>query len=366
MIEIKDVYIWCDAVQVHDDCSAYIATGGMAMHGTPGSDRSTFDPEMASEVIDVMVSPARDEISHRKFPRFIRDPSIAPIKVLGAFMSAKVGRVDHPVIAVNNLESTREQYAKLGFVVPPIGRHQEWGTANICIMFSEDYLEIRGVGDPDKFLAGLDEFLVHGEGLSGVAFNAKSATESYEAGVASGLGIVAPKHLNRRLIFDGKTLDLHFRTVMLAQDLYPGLTHANLVEHLTADELRQPGWMDHPNGVLSFGRIVGVVTDMAGAERTYQRLLGSEHVNRESDRIRLDLGEGADIELITPLEASTRGDAQPARGDAYIASATLLVRDVEKTAQLFQANGIRFRRVAQDLRVDPADACGAHLYFRQA
>lgn len=281
-------------------------------------------------------------------------------------MTAKVGRVDHPVVAVHNLETTREQYTRLGFVVPPIGRHREWGTANICIMFPDDYLEIRGVGDPTKFLAGLDEFLKHGEGLSGVAFNAKSATESYEAGRAAGLGIIAPKHLNRRLALDDKTLDLHFETVMLEHDLYPGLTHANLVQHLSAEELRQPGWLDHPNGVVAFGRLVGVVTDMDGAERTYQRLLGPEHVRREPGRIWLDLGVGADIELITPAEAAERGDAQPARGEAYIASATLLVRDIAATVDLFAVNGISFRRVGPELAVDPAQACGAHLYFKQA
>ncbi|VWX63213.1 Glyoxalase-like domain-containing protein [Burkholderiales bacterium 8X] len=281
-------------------------------------------------------------------------------------MSAKVGRVDHPVVAVHNLEKTSEQYTRLGFVVPPIGKHREWGTANICIMFPGDYLEIRGVGDPTRFLAGLDEFLVHGEGLSGVAFNAKSAAESYEAGRASGLGIAPPKHLNRRLVLEDKTLDLHFETVMLAHDLHPGLTHANLVEHLSADQLRQPGWMDHPNGVVAFGRLVGVVTDMEGAAGTYRRLLGAAHVEHVSGRIVLTLEEGADIELITPAEAASRGDAQPLRGDAYIASATLLVTDLQKTARVFERNGIDFREAREMLAVDPLHACGAHLYFKQA
>ncbi|WP_217645550.1 VOC family protein [Oceanisphaera psychrotolerans] len=101
-------------------------------------------------------------------------------------MTAKVGRVDHPVVAVHDLQQTRVQYQKLGFVVPPSGKHQEWGTENLCIMFADDYLEIRGIGDPNKFLAGVDTFLEQGEGLYSVAFNAKSANESYQAGVASG------------------------------------------------------------------------------------------------------------------------------------------------------------------------------------
>lgn len=281
-------------------------------------------------------------------------------------MTAKVGRVDHPVVAVHELEPTRAQYQKLGFVVPPAGRHQEWGTANICIMFADDYLEIRGVGDPSKFLAGLDRFLVHGQGLCGVAFNAQNADESYAAGQASGLGIEPPRHLNRKLVLPDRTLDLHFKTVMLSHDLYPGLTHANLCEHLTPDALRQPGWLDHPNGVLSFGRLVGVVSDFDAAQQAYERLLGPQNVQREADRLWLDFGEGADVELITPQEAARRGDDQPARGDAYMASATLLVRDIAQTQRVFAHNGIRFRQVDGALAVAPQDACGAHLYFRQA
>nr|WP_231859966.1 VOC family protein [Bordetella parapertussis] len=155
-------------------------------------------------------------------------------------MTARVGRVDHPVVAVHDLDRTSQQYRKLGFVVPPSGKHQEWGTENLCIMFPGDYLEIRGIGDPNRFLAGVDKFLAKGEGLYSVAFNAASAQESYQAGLAAGLEIEPPRHLNRKLVLEDRTLDLHFETVMLGHDLYPGLTHANLCQHLTADTLRRP------------------------------------------------------------------------------------------------------------------------------
>lgn len=281
-------------------------------------------------------------------------------------MTAKVGRVDHPVVAVHDLQSTRAQYQKLGFVVPPSGKHQEWGTENLCIMFADDYLEIRGIGDPSRFLAGVDKFLEKGEGLYSVAFNVKSADESYQAGLHSGLGIEPPKHLNRKLVVGGKTLDLQFRTVMLDHSLYPGLTHANLCEHLTADILRQPGWLDHPNGVVAFGRLVGVVCDFDAAEAAYIMLLGAVNVRRENDRIWLNFGEGADVELISAAEAEQRGDANPIRGSAYLASATLLVKNIDETAQLFFENGIRFKSLTSGaLRVDPLDACGANLYFKQ-
>ncbi len=78
--------------------------------------------------------------------------------------------IDHPVIAVRDMEAAREVFQRLGFVVPPRGSHVEWGTGNWCIMFPEDYLELRGIVDPTRPIMGLDTVLESkGEGLMGIA-----------------------------------------------------------------------------------------------------------------------------------------------------------------------------------------------------
>ena len=56
--------------------------------------------------------------------------------------------IDHPVIAVRDMKQARLAYERLGFTVPPRGSHAQWGTGNWCIMFPEDYLELRGIIDP--------------------------------------------------------------------------------------------------------------------------------------------------------------------------------------------------------------------------
>ncbi|MEZ5904967.1 MAG: VOC family protein [Geminicoccaceae bacterium] len=43
--------------------------------------------------------------------------------------------------------------------------HVGWATANYCIMFRDDYLELLGIVDPTGFTNGLDERLAAGEGL---------------------------------------------------------------------------------------------------------------------------------------------------------------------------------------------------------
>src|SRR5471032_2712905 len=276
-----------------------------------------------------------------------------------------VEKVDHPVVGVHDLEAARAAFMHLGFVVPPAGKHREWGTANVCIMFPDDYLEIRGVGDPNKFLAGLGEFLEHGEGFSGVAFSTPDADASYRECVASGLEAMPPKELNRKLELSDRTLSLQFKTMMLGHNLYPGLTHANLCQHITPRTLRQPGWLDHPNGAVGFGKLVGVVADNEAAVKVYERLLGADRVRREGDRTILDFGRGAIVELISAEEAAKRGEDQPARAPAYMASATIAVKSLDATRKLLTENKVTFQDNGDSVAIDPAFAAGSRLHFAE-
>ena len=276
-----------------------------------------------------------------------------------------VEKVDHPVVGVYDLEAARGAFLRLGFVVPPAGKHREWGTANACIMFADDYLEIRGVADAKKFLAGLAEFLEHGEGFSGLAFSTPDAEASYRECRASGLDAQPPRELNRKLELADRTLSLRFKTMLIGHDLYPGLTHANLCQHLTPVELRQAGWLDHPNGAIGFSKLVGVVADQDAAAQTYDRLLGADRVKRQGSRIILDCGRGAIVELISPEEAARRGEDQPARAPAYLTSAAIAVKSIAATTQLLTANSVNFELRGKTIAVDPADAAGSRLHFEE-
>lgn len=278
-------------------------------------------------------------------------------------MSAKVHNIDHPVWAVRDLQQAHRQFQRLGFVVPPIGLHQQWGTGNICIMFATDYLEIRGIANPDRYLAGLPEFLADGEGLIGVAFGMKSADASHEAALAVGLKVTEPRPLHRKLVLEDKTLDLHFRNVMMEPEDHPGFSHANLCQHLTPDELRQPGWLDHPNSAVSVSSIVGVVDDLEDARRRYEVLLGQDAVTHEGSHLALRFPEGAVAELILPQEARARGIDQPARGKHYMAALGIQVRSFAVLESYLSSQGISFHRDGSIIHVNPDDACGAPLSF---
>jgi hypothetical protein len=281
-------------------------------------------------------------------------------------MPAKVSHVDHPAFAVKDLEGAHKQFQKLGFVVPPIGRHSEWGTGNICIMFASDYLEIRGIVDRTRYLAGLEEFFEQGEGVMGVAFGTESAQASYDAAREAGIKVSEPRNLQRLLKLEDKTLDLRFCVVMLEPEDYPGFNHANLCQHLTADRLRQPGWLDHPNTAIFTSEIVGVVGDLDTAQRAYERLLSKSAVKRNKDDLRLSFPKGASVELILPEQAAARGIAQPARGKDYVASISIAVRNLDTLRALLAKNGVKADDKGKSVVVDKHDAGGAHLAFVEA
>lgn len=279
-------------------------------------------------------------------------------------MSVKFECVDHPVFAVNDLNVASDAFRKLGFVVPPIGKHQEWGTGNICIMFARDYLEIRGIADRTRYLAGLEEFLADGEGLIGVAFGTPSADERYRALQDAGVAATEPRGLQRRLeLPNGKAINPRFRNVMLHPEDHPGFFHANFCQHLTFDELRQPGWLDHPNTAVSAGKVVGVVDDLGNAEAKYETLFGKDVVSRSGDTVWLRFPVGAPVELITPAAAKARQIDQPKRGKNYMASLEINVRDLSTLQKVLKENGVSFRLDGRAAVVETNQACGAHLSF---
>ncbi|MGE0753408.1 MAG: VOC family protein [Variibacter sp.] len=282
-------------------------------------------------------------------------------------MSAQLECVDHPVFAVNDLSVASDVFRKLGFVVPPIGKHQEWGTGNICIMFARDYLEIRGIADRSRYLAGLEEFLADGEGLIGVAFGTPSADERYRTLREAGVAATEPRGLQRRLeLSDGNAINPRFRNVMLQPGDHPGFFHANFCQHLTFDELRQPGWLDHPNTAVSAGKVVGVTDDLGKAQAKYETLFGKEVVSRSENAVWLRFPIGAPVELITPAEAKERHIDQPKRGTNYMASLEINVRSLDALQAVLKKNGVGFRLDGRAIVIDPDQACGAHLGFVEA
>src|SRR6185312_14860963 len=60
-----------------------------------------------------------------------------------------IAGIDHVIIGVRDLERARMGWTRLGFTLSPRGRHLGQATANYCVMFPRDYLELLGIVGED-------------------------------------------------------------------------------------------------------------------------------------------------------------------------------------------------------------------------
>ena len=276
--------------------------------------------------------------------------------------------IDHPVVAVSDMEASRKVYEKLGFLVPPRGSHVEWGTGNWCIMFEDDYLELRGILDPERYTINLDSVLEQfGEGLMGVAFGTDSAEENHNEMVKNGLNPKELKYLGRNFELPEGWVQPRFALCFPNDEDITGLMHVVLCQHLTPELIRKPEYLIHPNRVVGVDSMWGVIEDIDQVESAQQRLLGKEAVQRVGEGLLLTTPSDQTIHLLSKDEYEKRfGDlSKPApNGEkTYLGAITLKVDDLTKTKQCLENNNIPFEHSDDEIQVAADFTCGVVMTF---
>ncbi|MGE0153175.1 MAG: VOC family protein [Reyranellaceae bacterium] len=281
-------------------------------------------------------------------------------------MPAGILGVDHPVIAVENMDAAEITYRNLGFTIPPRGSHMEWGTGNWCIMFPDDYLELRGIADASRYTHHLDEFLAErGEGLMGLAFATADAEDSYRTAVDTGLKPTALKDLTRRFHLSTGDAFPKFRIVYLSESDAPGLLTSVICGHLTPELIRRQEWLTHPNAVVGVSSITVVVADPMACRGAYEKLFGADKVRAADGALQVDFPRGARLEILSPQAAAKRGVALPNGKLPYLPAMTLAVTDIARTKATLAANGVAFETAdgGTAITVAPSSTCGVIMTF---
>ncbi|MFI4988864.1 MAG: VOC family protein [Alphaproteobacteria bacterium] len=275
--------------------------------------------------------------------------------------------IDHVIAGVRDLEAARQRYERLGFTATPRGSHIGWGTANYCLMFANDYVELLGIADASQFTNNLDAFLARREGLMAVAFASPDAALAAGSLRARGIAAEGPKPLERRLELSEGTVLPRFALVRFPEAAAPGLA-AFVCQHLTPELVRRPAWLAHANGagrILSLTVIVERPADLAEA---YERLLGHGAVTPTDHLFTVRIGRHTilfvdpdEFTVLHPKAEALAGIALP-----YLAAMTVGVASLAATAELLTARGVPFSREADDaLVVPPETACGLWLIFAE-
>lgn len=273
--------------------------------------------------------------------------------------------IDHVLVGVRDLEMARERWQRLGFTVTPRGAHIGWGTANYCIMFPDDYVELIGIVDPDQFTNRLDEFLADREGLMGLAFASTDAETTAAELAEAGLHPDDPRQLKRELhLPDGVVLP-EFGLVFVRPEETPEL-RSFFCHHRTRELVWQEAWLAHANGSRGLGGMTVVVDSVHGIAPAYARIFGADAIETEPGEVRVDCGravlvfvEDETFARLYPRLAPPRFDGRP-----YPAMLTVHVRDMGDLAAYLSTTDIAPIFVSPDLAiVPPEEANGVAVAF---
>ena len=281
-------------------------------------------------------------------------------------MDYGIAGIDHLIVGVRDLERARLEWSRLGFTLSPRGRHIGQGTANYCIMFATDYVELLGIVDPNDFVQRLDMFLAQREGLMTAAFAPAGAPEDVRAALLGReLHPSEPRLLGRQLELAEGTVVPRFSLMSLPGDETPGLD-CFICTHLTPELMRRPEWLHHPNGALGLRGIHVLVESTAVLLEPYDRLFGIQQVTTTDAVASVHAGPHR-IVFSTPDDFSTMYPALDVAPDfplPGIVSVEFAVARWEDTADCLTRREVSFEELPDGTLVVPArEASGAILFF---
>ncbi len=279
--------------------------------------------------------------------------------------STAIAGLDHCIIATANLEVAQNTYAHLGFTISKRGRHIGWGTANYCIMFGPDYIELLGIVDPEQYTAGLEDFLKNREGLIKIV----SRSDKIET---------TKKHLQNMHFHPGEIKDLGRILEMPEGDVTPRFKLLHLPEsdtadfstficqHLTPELVWRDEWMQHENGAKAVYAYTILHDDPHSLADIYNRFYQSIPVIQDQ-RIIVETGGGklifTTVDGLTTLHPGLNWPLTTENGT--MAVITIAVEETDICAQLFKERAIpHLRREDGSLLIQPEYAHGAALQFQ--
>jgi hypothetical protein len=279
--------------------------------------------------------------------------------------------IDHPVVTVRDLASTREQFKRLGFEPNPVGFHP-WGTTLSLLMFKDNFIELISVADPSKFgtnsVGGfcygrnVGNFLERVEGLGLVALHSKDGKRDHQLLVGRGLRSQGQIDFRREMKKPDGTPDVAVVSLGLflndeQRDVSHFICHQHRPELIWVKE-----WQHHPNGANAVAGVTYLAERPHELVDRFVALYGESRVKASPQEVLADSGCGV-FRIVNPQRARQlfgqvelpdwRGDGQP-HGIAL----TVATPRFEELTSLWRDNGVRYVETDRRTYLVSPDQCG--------
>lgn len=285
--------------------------------------------------------------------------------------------IDHLVLPIVDLDTSRRRLTRLGFTVATDARHP-FGTENACVFFADDtYLEPLAIGSREDCLEAARQGNVfvardqafrfrRGEGLSAIVVKTGDATADDVRYRAEGLSGGSILEFARQFRFpDGRTAEGAFR-LAFATDLRAPDFFAFACERVNPLPTDRGALLVHANGAAGLARVVLVEENPSDFQYLLEMVLVQRDVTAHSFGLSIETAN-ATVEVLTPDGFRAHYGRSPAHSERGLIGAAVVVAvaDLGVTEACLAANGVEHQRIGARLVVAPEKGQGATFAFEE-
>ena len=282
--------------------------------------------------------------------------------------------IDHLVVAVADLDQARRNWKDLGFTVTPVAR-DPFGTANALVQLDGIFIELLAIADlpsiPEaavgafSFAAFNRDFLAKREGASMLALKSADAAADRDEFEKRGLPTFSTADYSRKARGpDGVDREVSFSLSFTRE---PRLRDVGFFtgQHHRPENFWHPEFQKHANGACRLDSVVLVTRDPADFHAFFTHFTGQHDMSSTSLGVTFDVGQGK-IEIMSPIGYNAWYGDLSEPDPRRLLACRIVVDDLSRTRQSFDADGIAYAERMGALVVPPSAANGVALAFAEA
>jgi hypothetical protein len=293
-------------------------------------------------------------------------------------MNKDINVLHHLGVVSRNMEAAVEQYERLGFLFTPLtvpriplqpgATPEPIGAGNRCAIFRNNYLEVLGVVDADRWASitreqrgpfDLDEPLKRYEGLHVLHLGADDLDLVRARLLNSGLHPSEIRPFQRLVDTPAGLQMMHARCLSFPRGSNPEAL-LQIAQHETPELVLQPRYMHHPNGAISITKVIVCVEDPESVAKKYG-LYSGQPVYKSGAVYVIDLGLSL-ILVVGPDHLEELLPGQKAPTVPFLAGFTL-ASDLKITSRALKEREIAFETRDGRILVNRCDGYGAAVLF---
>jgi len=292
-------------------------------------------------------------------------------------MTNKKRSYDHLVLCVNDLDTARKFYTRLGFTMTPGAAHP-FGTHNCLVQLQGNFLEVLAVNDAAlimehktrsfSFPAFNRDYLEAFEGFSMVVYQGSDAAGDAAEFAARGLSDFEPFDFSRKAkLPDGDEVTVSFSLAFVTHDDMPKATFFTCHQH-NPEYFWKPEYQRHDNTATAIIETMMVADEPEKYTEFFNQLLNSDATTSAENGGLNFTTTGGSFSLLTPVQWRTRfpGEAPPdlSKGPR-LAGYTIKVDSIDKATQHLTQNTLTHAISKRGVFISAQTAHGCVIEFTQ-